>query len=151
MKEKFMKMAIKQALVGQALDEVPIGAVIVKDGKVIAKAHNLKEKKNCANYHAEMVAIAKACRKIGDWRLTGCDIYVTLEPCAMCAGALINARIDNIYFGAYDPKAGCCGTLYNLPEDRRFNHRPQVEGGSLQEQCAYLVSEYFKTKRKKQC
>lgn len=151
MKEKFMKIAIKQALVGQALDEVPIGAVIVKDGKVIAKAHNLKEKKSCANYHAEMVAIAKACRKIGDWRLTGCDIYVTLEPCAMCAGALINARIDNIYFGAYDPKAGCCGTLYNLPEDRRFNHRPQVEGGILQEQCANLLSEYFKTKRKKQC
>lgn len=151
MKEKFMKMAIKQALVGQALDEVPIGAVIVKDGKVIAKAHNLKEKKSCANYHAEMVAIAKACKKIGDWRLTGCDIYVTLEPCAMCAGALINARIDNIYFGAYDPKAGCCGTLYNLPEDGRFNHRPQVEGGILQEQCANLLSEFFKTKRKKQC
>ena len=151
MKEKFMKMAIKQALVGQALDEVPIGAVIVKDGKVIAKAHNLKEKKSCANYHAEMVAIAKACKKIGDWRLMGCDIYVTLEPCAMCAGALINARIDNIYFGAYDPKAGCCGTLYNLPEDGRFNHRPQVEGGILQEQCANLLSEFFKTKRKKQC
>ena len=146
-----MTMAIKQALIGQALDEVPVGAVIVKDGKVIAKAHNQKEKKNCANFHAEMVAIDKACKKIGDWRLTGCEIYVTLEPCAMCAGALINARIDKIIFGAYDPKAGCCGTLYNLPEDKRFNHRPQVEGGVLQEQCANLLSEYFKTKRKKQC
>ena len=147
-KNKFMKLALKEAEKAVAEDEVPVGAVIVKDGRVIAKAYNRKEKKNCSNYHAEIVAIEKACKKIGDWRLNECDIFVTLEPCAMCAGALINARIGNIYFGAYDQKAGCCATLYNLPKDERFNHRPAlVEGGVLQEECAQILSEYFKTKR----
>ena len=98
MDKKFMKAAIKQAIIGaEKYDEVPIGAVIVKDGKVIARAHNMKEEKNCANYHAEMVAIEKATKKLNSWRLIGCDMYVTLEPCPMCVGALINARIDNIY------------------------------------------------------
>lgn len=145
-----MKSAIKEALKGtEKYDEVPIGAVIVKDGEIIAKAHNLKEKNKCANYHAEIVAIEKACKKIGDWRLYGCDIYVTLEPCAMCSGALLQARIDNIYFGAYDAKAGCCGSLYNLAEDKRFNHTSKVQGGILQEECAKILSEYFQNKRKK--
>ncbi|MBD5100891.1 MAG: nucleoside deaminase [Clostridiales bacterium] len=147
-KVKFMRLALREAEKARAEDEVPVGAVIVKDGKVIAKAYNRKEKKNCSNYHAEIVAIEKACKKIGDWRLNECDIFVTLEPCAMCSGALINARIGNIYFGAYDAKAGCCSTLYNLPTDVRFNHRPKVvEGGVLQEECANILSEYFKTKR----
>ena len=149
MDEKFMKMAIKEAYKGWEIDEVPVGAVIVKDGKVIAKAHNLKEKKNCANYHAEMVAIEKACKKVGDWRLIGCDIYVTLEPCAMCTGALINARIDSVYFGAYDEKAGCCGTLYSLMQDGKFNHKAQVQGGILKEECGKILSDYFKGKREK--
>lgn len=149
MELKFMKAAIAQAKIAVKYREVPVGAVIVKDGKVIARAYNRKEKHKCANYHAEMVAIEKACKVIGDWRLTGCDIYVTLEPCPMCAGALINARVDNIYFGAYDPKAGCCGTLYNLPVDVRFNHRPAVTGGILEDKCAALLKEFFKEQRER--
>lgn len=145
-----MRVAIKEALKGvEKYDEVPIGAVIVKDGKIIAKSHNLKEKNKCANYHAEIVAIEKACKKVGDWRLYGCDIYVTLEPCAMCCGALIQARVDNIYFGAYDAKAGCCGSLYNLAVDTRFNHTANVQGGIMQDECAKILSEYFQKKRKK--
>lgn len=148
-KIKYMKMALKQAYKAAEEDEVPIGAVIVRDGNVIARARNKKEKYKCSNYHAEIVAIEKACKKIGDWRLNECDIFVTLEPCAMCSGALINARIGNIYFGAYDSKAGCCSTLYNLPADKRFNHRPDViEGGVLEEECARVLSDYFKIKRK---
>ncbi len=147
--EKFMKMAIKQAQLGaEKYDEVPIGAVIVKDGKVIARAHNLKEKKNCANYHAEMVAIEKATKKLNSWRLIGCDMYVTLEPCPMCVGALINARIDNIYFGAYDEKAGALKSKCALME-MKFNHKANYEGGILEQECAKLLSDYFKKKRGK--
>ena len=146
-KQKYMKAAIKCALKGEEYDEVPIGAVIVKDGKIIASAYNLKEEKACSNYHAEIVAIDSACKAVGDWHLNECDICVTLEPCAMCAGALINSRIRGVYFGAYDPKAGCVGSLYNLLQDTRFNHRPYIEGGILQEECGALLSEYFKRKR----
>ena len=146
-KQKYMKAAIKCALKGASIDEVPVGAVIVKDGKIIARAHNLKETKKCSNYHAEIVAIDKACKAIGDWHLNECDIFVTLEPCAMCAGALINARIRGVYFGAYDQKAGCCGTLYDLLSDARFNHRPYSEGGIMQAECAELLSNYFREKR----
>lgn len=149
MEEKFMTQAIKVAIKGLEYDEVPIGAVIVKDGKIIARAHNKKEEKNCAVAHAEILAIQQAVKKVGNWRLHGCDIYVTLEPCPMCAGALINSRIDGIYFGAYDQKAGCCGTLYNLPTDERFNHRCKVQGGIMEKECAELLSNYFKQKRKK--
>ncbi len=149
MEEKFMTQAIKIAVKGLKYDEVPIGAVIVKDGEIIARAHNKKETKDCAVAHAEIIAIQQAVKKVGNWRLHGCDIYVTLEPCPMCAGALINSRIDGIYFGAYDPKAGCCGTLYNLPEDERFNHRCKVQGGIMEKECAELLSNYFKQKRKK--
>ena len=144
----FMKLAIKEAKKAELIDEVPIGAVIVKDGKVIARAHNKKESKNQATRHAEIEAIEKATKKVNNWWLEDCDIYVTLEPCAMCAGALINSRLRNIYFGAYDKKAGCCGSLYNLPEDTRFNHRLKVEGGILEEECASLLTNYFKKKRK---
>ncbi len=147
-KLRFMKMAIKEALKGEAQDEVPIGAVIVKDGVVIARAHNEKEKKNQATRHAEIVAIEKATKKLRNWWLEDCDMYVTLEPCAMCAGALINSRLRAVYFGAYDLKAGCCGSLYNLPTDTRFNHRLTVEGGILKEECASLLTNYFKKKRK---
>ncbi len=144
-----MKAAIKQAILGATkYDEVPIGAVIVKDGKIIARAHNMKEEKKCANYHAEMVAIEKACKKIGDWRLIGCDIYVTLEPCPMCVGALINARIDNIYFGAFDEKAGALKSRCELME-QKFNHYASYEGGIMQDKCAKLLSDYFKAKRGK--
>lgn len=143
-----MRLAIKEAQKAEMIDEVPIGAVIVKDGKVIARAHNKKESKNQATRHAEIEAIEKATKKVNNWWLEDCDIYVTLEPCAMCAGALINSRLRNIYFGAYDKKAGCCGSLYNLPVDVRFNHRLGVEGGILEEECASLLTNYFKKKRK---
>ena len=149
MDEKFMKIAIAQAKLGvKTSDEVPIGAVIVKDGKVIAKAHNLKEKKSCANYHAEMVAIEKACKKIGDWRLIGCDMYVTLEPCPMCVGAIINARLDNVYFGAFDEKAGALNSKCQLME-MKFNHYANYQGGIMEKECAALLSDYFKAKRGK--
>ena len=144
-----MKAAIKQAILGATkYDEVPIGAVIVKDGVIIARAHNMKEEKKCANYHAEIVAIEKACKKIGDWRLIGCDMYVTLEPCPMCVGALINARIDNIYFGAFDEKAGSLVSRCELME-KKYNHYAHYEGGIMQEECAKLLSDYFKAKRGK--
>lgn len=145
-----MKMAIAQARAAARADEVPVGAVVVdKNGCVIARAHNLKEHSRCSNEHAEMIAIRRACKKIGHWWLEDCDLYVTLEPCPMCAGAMINARIANVYFGAYDAKAGCCGSLYNLPTDKRFNHRINVQGGILQTECASLLSAYFKEKRTK--
>lgn len=150
MDEKYMMKAIELAKQAIKYDEVPIGAVIVCNGKVIAEAFNMKEHDNCAVSHAEIVAIKLATKKLNSWRLHGCDIYVTLEPCAMCAGALINSRIDNIYFGAYDEKAGCCKTLYNLPEDKRFNHRANVVGGILEKECGQLLSDFFKGKRKKQ-
>lgn len=128
--------------------EVPVGAVVVCEGKIIARAHNRRENKQSATAHAELLAIEKACRKLKSWRLVGCELYVTLEPCPMCAGAIINSRIDAVYFGASDPKAGCCGSLYNLTGDVRFNHRPIVEGGFLKERCARLLTDYFKDKRK---
>ena len=146
-REYFMKKAIAAAKRAAKRDEVPVGAVIVKDGEVIAVAGNRKERENCAVYHAEIVAIKKACRKLDNWYLDGCEMYVTLEPCPMCAGALINSRLDKLYFGAYDPKAGCCGSLCNLVEDGRFNHTLKVEGGILKEECAALLSDYFKQKR----
>lgn len=146
-KEFFMKKAIAAAKRAAKCDEVPVGAVIVKDGKIIATANNRKERENCAVFHAEILAVRKACKKLNNWYLDGCEMYVTLEPCPMCAGALINSRLDKLYFGAYDPKAGCCGSLCNLVEDKRFNHNLKVEGGVLREECAELLSSYFKNKR----
>lgn len=146
--EKFMKLAIKQAKLARQKDEVPVGCVIVQDGKVIASAHNLREKTQDATAHAEILCIKKACKKLGTFRLSDCQLYVTLEPCPMCAGAIINARIETVYFGAYDPKAGCCGTLINLTEDGRFNHTAKTVGGILSKECAALLSDFFAEKRK---
>lgn len=146
--ERFMRAAIKQAQKAALQDEVPVGAIIVKDGKIISKAHNKKEEKNNATSHAEIEAITKASKKLGNWYLDGCELYVTLEPCAMCAGAIINSRISKLYFGAWDTKYGCCGSLYNLPQDKRFNHNVAITGGLLQQECAALLSSFFKTKRK---
>lgn len=144
-----MKQALIEARKAYVKDEVPIGAVIVKDGKVIARGHNTRQQTQNAVNHAEMIAIQKACKKVGSWRLCDCDLYVTLEPCPMCAGACINSRLNAVYFGAYDAKAGCAGTLYNLPEDERFNHRLKVEGGILQQECVKILSDFFKQKRQK--
>lgn len=146
--EFFMRQAILLAQKAASLDEVPVGAVIVQNDKVIARAYNTKNKKKDALLHAEMSALRKAQKKLGDWHLNDCDLYVTLEPCPMCAGACINTRLRTIYFGAYDEKAGCCGTLYNLPQDTRFNHRPNVVGGVLEQECSTLLTQFFKKKRK---
>ena len=147
MDEKFMKIAIAQAKLGvKTSDEVPIGAVIVKDGKVIAKAHNLKEKKSCANYHAEMVAIEKACKKIGDWRLLGCDMYVTLEPCPMCVGAIMNSRIRRVIYGAKDPVKGACGSVIDLFSEH-FPDKAVVYGNILGKESGELLSNFFNSVR----
>ena len=146
---EYMYQALEQAKLALKHDEVPVGAVIVHKGKIIAKAYNKREKKQNALYHAELLAIDKACKKLKTFRLTECDLYVTLEPCPMCAGAIINARLNKVVFGAYDQKRGCVGSIYNLLTDNRFNHNPQVEGGILQKECADIMSDFFKTKRHK--
>ena len=122
MKEFFMKEALKEAKKALDKEEVPVGAVVVKDGKVIARAHNVKETKKDAICHAEILAIERACKKLNSWRLIGCELYVTLEPCPMCAGALINSRIDKVYIGTDDIKTGACGSVLNLLSDYKFNH-----------------------------
>lgn len=146
-KEKWMKEAIKQAKKAECYDEVPIGCVIVKDDKIIARGYNKREMNQQSIHHAEIIAIQKACKKLGSWRLENCDLYVTLEPCPMCAGAIIQSRIRNVYFGAYDNKGGCVGTCINLFEIKPFNHHPNYEGGILKEECASLLSDFFKNKR----
>ena len=147
-KEKFMKIALKEAQKAYDKEEVPVGAVIVKEGKVIAKAHNLKEIKNDTTYHAEILAIKKASKKLNSWRLTDCEMYVTLEPCSMCAGALINSRISKLYIGTDDPKTGACGSVLNLLEDYKFNHKVEAEKGILKEECTEILKNFFKKLRK---
>ena len=147
-RQKFMQEALKEAKKAYKKDEVPIGAVFVRNGEIIARAHNTKNAKKDALLHAEVEVLRKAQKKLNDWHLNDCDLYVTLEPCPMCAGACINARVRAIYFGAYDKKAGCCGSLYNLPEDKRFNHRPEVVGGVCGEECGEILSLFFREKRK---
>ena len=147
--EKFMRLALKQAEKAAAEDEVPVGAVIVKDGKVVARAHNEKEKRNCAVCHAEIQAIRKATKKLGNWWLEGCTLYVTLEPCAMCAGAIVNSRLDKVVYGASDPKFGFLGSLADLTKDYPVNHKFPWEGGVLKEECAAILSAFFSEKRVK--
>jgi len=149
MKEKFMAEAIKQAKKAALIDETPVGAVIVLDDKIIARGYNKRETKKNALMHAEIIAIDKACKKIGAWRLSECDMYVTLEPCPMCSGAIINSRIKKLYFGAYDKKAGCCGSVANLFEEGMFNHDVEVEGGIRCEECGSILSEFFKDLRER--
>ena len=147
MEIKFMKLAIAQALKAEKLDEVPIGAVIVKDGKVIARAHNQMEKTQLATAHAEILAINKACKKLKSWRLDGLEMYVTIEPCAMCAGAIVNSRIKKVYFGAYEKKSGCAESKYPVLIDSGLNHKTEFIGGIEQETCANIIKNYFKGKR----
>ena len=149
MNEKFMREAIKQAQKAAAIGETPKGAVIVHDGKIIARGYNKRETKKNALLHAEIIAIGKACRKLGGWRLPQCDMYVTLEPCPMCSGAIINARIDNVYFGAFDKKSGCAGSAANLFEKGIFNHDVNVTGGIMEKECAQILSDFFKELREK--
>ena len=145
-KIKFMRMAIGRAKTAAKHNETPVGAVIVKDGKVISGGRNRRETGKNALLHAEISAINSACRKLGGWRLCGCDLYVTLEPCPMCAGAIINARIENVYFGAYDKKAGSFGSVVNL-NDLGYNHKPKVEGAVMEKECAEMLSDFFKKLR----
>lgn len=143
----FMKKALMQAEAARRKDEVPVGAVIVKDGRVVARGHNTRENAKNPCGHAEMAAIQACARKLGGWRLCGCTLYVTLEPCPMCTGAIINARIPRVVFGAYDPKAGCMGSKTDLMEIG-FNHRAEIKGGVMEEECRRMISGYFAEKRR---
>lgn len=146
--EKYMKIALQEAKKAYDKLEVPVGCVIVKDNKIIARAHNLKESKKDTTNHAEILAIQKASKKLESWRLLDCDMYVTLEPCSMCAGAIINARIKNLYIGALDEKTGAAGSVLNLFEDYTFNHKVQVETGIKREECEEILKNFFKMLRK---
>lgn len=145
--EKFMKEAIRQAKKAYAFREVPIGCVIVYEGKIIARGYNRRNTDKNTTSHAEINAIRKASKKLGDWRLEGCTLYVTLEPCQMCAGAIVQARIDKVVIGSMNPKAGCAGSVLNLLEMDGFNHKVEVERGVLEEECSTMLSGFFKELR----
>lgn len=147
--EYYMKEAIKEAKKAEVLAEVPIGAIIVMDGRIISRAHNLRENKQSAVAHAELLAIEQACKETGSWRLTNATLYVTLEPCAMCSGAIILSRVDRVVYGAADPKGGCAGTFMNLLQDERFNHQSEVTSGVLEAECGQLLSDFFRQLREK--
>lgn len=146
--ERFMNEALKEAKKAYKKLEIPVGAVIVKDGEVIARAHNVKEEKNDATKHAEILAIQKASKKLETWRLNDCEMYVTLEPCSMCAGAMIQARLKKVYIGTMDEKTGACGSVLNLPKDYKFNHIVEIEYGILQPECEKILKDFFKELRK---
>ena len=147
--EKFMKEAIRQAKKAEKIEEVPIGCVIVYDGKIIARGYNRRNIDKNTLAHAELSAIKKASKKLGDWRLEGCTMYVTLEPCQMCAGAIVQARIDKVVIGCMNPKAGCAGSVLNLLQISSFNHQVELECGVLEEECSQMLSEFFRKLRKK--
>lgn len=146
--EDYMRLAIEEARDAAAAGEVPIGAVVVRAGEVIARGRNIREESRDPAGHAEFVAIERAARHLGAWRLSGCTVYVTLEPCIMCAGLMHQARIERCVFGAYDPKAGALGTLYQVNADTRLNHVFVAQGGVLQEECAGLLRDFFRARRK---
>ena len=143
----WMRLALAQARAAFEKDEVPVGAVVVHQDKVIAEAYNQREMLNDPTAHAEMIAITQAAEALGDWRLADCTLYVTLEPCPMCAGAIVQARLPTVIFGATDPKAGGCQSLYRIPNDERLNHRSIVIGGVLEHECSTILSEFFQMQR----
>lgn len=145
----YMREALKEARKASLIDEVPVGAVIVKNDKIIARAHNTREKTNDPTAHAEINAIRKACKKLNSWRLVGCTIYVTVEPCSMCAGTILWSRIDRLVYGAKDIKGGAIESSYNIFEQKGINHIPVIEGGILEEECGIIIKDYFKSKRTK--
>ena len=149
-KEKYMKEAIKQAKKAYALEEVPIGCVIVYEGKIIGRGYNRRMTDKTALAHAELTAIKKACKRIGDWRLDDCEMYVTLEPCQMCSGAIVQSRIKKVYIGCMNPKAGCAGSVMNMLQVPQFNHQVETEKGVLEDECSKMLSAFFKELRKKQ-
>lgn len=145
--EHFMSEALRQAQRAYAAEEVPVGAVVVRDGKIIARAYNQVELLKDATAHAEMLALTQAEAAIGDWRLTDCDLYVTKEPCAMCAGGLVHTRIRRVIFGCPDPSAGAAGSMINLLQMQAFNHRCQITSGVLQQECAAILQDFFRKRR----
>ena len=142
-----MNAAYKQAILAYKEDEVPVGCVIVKDGKIIARAHNKKEKKNCAVFHAEIECILKATRKLNNWYLEGCDMYITLEPCMMCTGAIVQTRIENVYYACKEPKGGSLESNIKLLDVKNINHYPAIHSGEMEEECRSLLQEFFRNKR----
>lgn len=148
MDKDFMTEALRLADIAADMGEIPVGAVVVRDGQIIGRGYNLRENKKSATAHAEVIAIEEACLTLGDWRLTGCTLYVTLEPCPMCAGAIVNSRIDRVVYGAKDSAAGCCGSLINF-NAYPFNHSFVIEGGVCEKECAAKLKSFFGTKRKK--
>ena len=147
--ERYMKEAIKQAKKAYALDEVPIGCVIVQDNKIIARGYNRRNTDKNALAHAEISAIKKASKKTGDWRLEDCTMYVTLAPCQMCAGAIVQSRMKKVVIGAMNPKAGCAGSVINILQMKQFNHQAEMENGILEKECADMLSTFFKELREK--
>ena len=147
-KEKFMKEALKEAKKAYDKLEVPVGVVIIKDNKIIARGHNLKEEKQNTIKHAEIIAIEKASRKLKNWRLNDCEMYVTLEPCSMCAGAIINSRIKKVYIGTLDKRAGACGSKLNWLQDFKFDTNVEIENGILEKECKDILQNFFKELRK---
>ena len=145
--ERYMKEAIRQARKAEALDEVPIGCVIVYDGRIIARGYNRRNTDKNTLSHAELNAIRKASRKLGDWRLEGCTMYITLEPCQMCAGAIVQARVTRVVIGSRNPKAGCAGSVLNLLQMAEFNHQVELTEGVLTEECSNMLSEFFRNLR----
>ncbi|MFV0441677.1 MAG: tRNA adenosine(34) deaminase TadA [Lachnospirales bacterium] len=145
----YMNEAVKEAKKAFEDNEVPIGCIIVYKDEVIAKSFNKRNTKKNTLYHAEIIAIDEACKFLGDWRLEGCTMYVTVEPCPMCAGAVLQSRIDRLVFGTYNKKAGCCGSIYNLLDDDRFNHKVKVESGVMEDECTRLMKDFFKKTRDK--
>lgn len=148
-KEYYLHCAIEEAKKAEAKGEVPIGAVVVYQHQIIGRGHNVRELTHDATTHAEMIAIREACQAKGNWRLEECQLFVTLEPCPMCSGAILQSRIPEVYFGAYDKKGGTCGTLMNLLDDDRFNHRSYVEGGLCHDECQKQLQDFFRTLRQR--
>lgn len=145
--DKWMRLALHEAQKAQEKQEVPVGAIIVREGRVIARAHNLKENLKTPLGHAEIVAVHRASQKLGAWRLSDCTLYVTLEPCLMCAGVLYQARIGRVVFGTKDPKAGALGSVYSIHQDQRLNHRYEALDGPLHEECSQILKDFFKSMR----
>jgi len=147
--EYFMRLALREAERARGHGDVPIGAVVVRDGEVVAGAHNERELRQDPTAHAEIIALREAARALGSWRVLGATLYVTLEPCAMCAGAIVLARVPRVLYGATDPKAGACGSVLDVLCEPRLNHRPEVEGGVLGQECGELLSEFFASRRER--
>lgn len=144
---EYMEAALEEAKIAFDLGEVPVGAVVVRGGEIIARAHNMTETIKDPTAHAEVLAIREAARALGGWRLIGCDLYVTMEPCSMCAGAIVWSRVERLFYGARDPKAGAVGSLFDIPGDSRLNHNPEVVGGVMEEECSAIVKDFFRELR----